>query len=52
MKNDIDFALGRAETTYGSIGVKVWVNRGEPNTPVVKKAKTEVSSSHATAVGV
>jgi len=29
MRADIDFMLSRAETTYGSIGVKVWVNRGE-----------------------
>ena len=29
IRNDIDFANGRAETTYGSIGVKVWINRGE-----------------------
>lgn len=29
MRQDIDFAYGRAETTYGSIGVKVWINRGE-----------------------
>lgn len=29
LRADIDFAKGRAETTYGSIGVKVWVNRGE-----------------------
>ena len=28
LRADIDFALGRAETTYGSIGVKVWINRG------------------------
>lgn len=31
IKSDIDFATGRAETTYGSIGVKVWINRGEDN---------------------
>ncbi|HSX38013.1 MAG TPA: 30S ribosomal protein S3 [Chlamydiales bacterium] len=29
LRADVDFAYGRAETTYGSIGVKVWVNRGE-----------------------
>jgi small subunit ribosomal protein S3 len=29
MRADIDYAMGRAETTYGSIGVKVWINRGE-----------------------
>lgn len=29
LRADINFAMGRAETTYGSIGVKVWINRGE-----------------------
>jgi small subunit ribosomal protein S3 len=29
LRADINYAIGRAETTYGSIGVKVWVNRGE-----------------------
>jgi small subunit ribosomal protein S3 len=29
IRADIDFAYGRAETTYGSIGVKVWVNKGD-----------------------
>ncbi len=29
LRADIDFAMGRAETTYGSIGVKVWINKGE-----------------------
>jgi small subunit ribosomal protein S3 len=29
LRADIDFAMARAETTYGSIGVKVWINRGE-----------------------
>ncbi len=40
MRNDIDFALGRAETTYGSIGVKVWINRGDSHL-IVKKAETK-----------
>jgi len=31
LRNDIDFAFGRGETPYGSIGVKVWINRGEDN---------------------
>lgn len=35
LRADIDYATGRAETTYGSIGVKVWVYRGEDN--LVKK---------------
>jgi len=29
LRADIDYAHGRAETTYGSIGVKVWIFRGE-----------------------
>jgi len=29
LRADIDYATGRAETTYGSIGIKVWVYRGE-----------------------
>lgn len=29
LRADIDYAMGRSETTYGSIGVKVWIYRGE-----------------------
>ena len=29
LRANIDYAEGRAETTYGSIGVKVWINKGE-----------------------
>lgn len=29
LRADIDYATGRSETTYGSIGVKVWIYRGE-----------------------
>jgi len=29
MRTDIDYGTGGAETTYGSIGVKVWINKGE-----------------------
>lgn len=36
LRADIDFAMGRAETTYGSIGVKVWINKGEELTPTVR----------------
>lgn len=35
LRADVDYAMGRAETTYGSIGVKVWIYRGEDN--LVKK---------------
>ncbi len=31
LRADIDYATGRAETTYGSIGVKVWIYRGDEN---------------------
>ena len=36
LRADIDYAMGRAETTYGSIGVKVWIHRGDDN--LVKEA--------------
>lgn len=39
LRADIDYAHGRAETTYGSIGVKVWVNRGEEINVPVKQAQ-------------
>jgi len=29
LRENIDYASVRAETTYGSIGVKVWINKGE-----------------------
>ena len=32
IRADIDYAQARAETTYGSIGVKVWINKGEEQT--------------------
>lgn len=33
IRAEIDYAIGRAETTYGSIGVKVWINRGDEVKP-------------------
>lgn len=36
LRADIDYAHGRAETTYGSIGVKVWINKGDE---VIVRAK-------------
>ena len=35
LRADIDYATGRSETTYGSIGVKVWIYRGDAS--LVKK---------------
>jgi ribosomal protein S3 len=29
LRADLDYALEEAHTTYGKIGVKVWINRGE-----------------------
>ncbi len=29
LRYDIDYATARAETTYGTLGVKVWVTKGE-----------------------
>ncbi|MBM3192164.1 MAG: 30S ribosomal protein S3 [Chlamydiae bacterium] len=29
LRSEIDFAMSRAETTYGSIGIKIWINKGE-----------------------
>ncbi len=29
LRANIDYAVARAETTYGSIGIKVWLNKGE-----------------------
>lgn len=29
LRADIDYAIARAETTYGTLGIKVWINRGE-----------------------
>lgn len=43
LRADIDYATARAETTYGSIGVKVWINKGERMTP--KRAATPAKSA-------
>jgi small subunit ribosomal protein S3 len=29
LRADIDYGFAEADTTYGKIGVKVWINRGE-----------------------
>lgn len=47
MRANIDFAYGRAETTYGSIGVKVWINRGDTSV-APKKGKNENAQAGAT----
>lgn len=39
LRTDIDYALEEAHTTYGIIGVKVWINRGE----IFKKGEKSVT---------
>ena len=29
LRADVDFAYGTARTTYGTIGIKVWIFKGE-----------------------
>ena len=33
LRADIDYGLGQARTTYGVIGVKVWLYKGERHEP-------------------
>lgn len=37
LRANIDYATARAETTYGSIGVKVWINLGEESLAAAPK---------------
>ncbi|WP_342268774.1 30S ribosomal protein S3 [Spiroplasma endosymbiont of Aspidapion aeneum] len=39
LRADIDYALYEARTTYGQIGVKVWINKGE----IIGKNKSDLS---------
>ena len=38
LRADIDYALAEANTTYGKLGVKVWICKGEV-LPAKKEAK-------------
>lgn len=40
LRADIDYGFAEAKTTYGRIGVKVWINKGEV-LPVLKKEAAE-----------
>lgn len=44
LRADIDYGTAEAHTTYGRIGIKVWIYKGEvlPVTKVAKKAAPEV----------
>ncbi|MCZ8523766.1 MULTISPECIES: 30S ribosomal protein S3 [Paenibacillus] len=41
LRADIDYGTAEAHTTYGRIGVKVWIYRGEVLPPAKKKAAAE-----------
>lgn len=43
LRADIDFAIAEAHTTYGRLGVKVWISKGEirPQPKAANKAKGE-----------
>ena len=47
LRADIDYATSEALTTYGIIGVKVWIFKGEiykqVNSPVAEEAETTTS---------
>lgn len=44
IRADIDYGFAEADTTYGKIGVKVWIYKGEvlPTAKVVKEEKEEI----------
>lgn len=46
LRADIDYGFAEADTTYGKIGVKVWVYKGEI-LPKPKKAKTDEAQGEA-----
>jgi small subunit ribosomal protein S3 len=39
LRADIDYALAEAHTTYGKLGVKVWIYKGEVLPSKKKEAK-------------
>ncbi|MGE5664297.1 MAG: 30S ribosomal protein S3 [Deltaproteobacteria bacterium] len=41
LRADIDYGFAQARTTYGTIGVKVWIYRGEILPSAAQAAKTE-----------
>jgi len=48
---DIDYGLAEAQTTYGVIGIKVWIFKGEVfDKPVVESAETDAESPKAAEV--
>jgi len=50
LRADIDYGIARANTTYGVIGVKVWIFKGEVVTAASKPEATEPSSDDAVSI--
>jgi len=46
LKSDIDYAWNEAHTTYGKLGVKVWICRGEKTTKDEDKEKLSLNDNH------
>ena len=46
LRADVDYAISEADTTYGKIGVKVWIYKGEilPTKNVKKDGDTNVNA--------
>ena len=46
IRADIDYAIAEANTTYGKIGVKVWIYKGEilPTKKAVKGENKDVNA--------
>jgi small subunit ribosomal protein S3 len=47
LKADIDFAVSEAYTTYGRIGIKVWVYRGDVSTEPVRRLSADVNAQES-----
>ena len=41
IKADVDYALAKAKTTYGIIGVKVWIYKGDIQKKVINKKESK-----------
>jgi len=47
---DIDYGTAEAQTTYGVIGIKVWIFKGEVfDQPEIEAAEAEAEAAAATA---
>lgn len=47
LRADIDYGFAEANTTYGKIGIKVWINRGE----VMPEPKKQPVQKHVEEAG-